>query len=122
MRTFKFNSGNLDEIVFEHRNKEYGAYELRKSYNSRVIKSFFATMALIAFAFGGVIGIQQLFKEKVLPVDLKPDGKIFVTENIVVEKQKKINPVGEQPDPPRQNNIADASFRVQKDSLYSETE
>jgi protein TonB len=120
MRTFKFNSGNLDEITFEHRNKEYGAYELRKSYNSRLIKSFFSTLLLIAFIFGGTMGIQQLFKEKVLPVALPPDGKIFVTENIQVEKDKEVTPV-HRPNPPQQNITTDAPFRVQKDSLLTET-
>lgn len=36
---------NLDEIVFENRNKLYGAYALRKAYPDHLVKSF-----LIAFA------------------------------------------------------------------------
>jgi len=40
----KTRDENLDEIVFAHRNKEYGAYELRKSYKKNVIKS-------LSFAF-----------------------------------------------------------------------
>ena len=30
----------LDEIVFENRNKEYGAYDLRSSYRKVLTKSF----------------------------------------------------------------------------------
>lgn len=32
----KKNVPSFDEIVFEHRNKEYGAYQLRKKYNKNV--------------------------------------------------------------------------------------
>ncbi len=38
---------NLDEIVFENRNKEYGAYELRKKYNKNVIKALTITFLLL---------------------------------------------------------------------------
>ncbi len=31
----------LDEIVFEHRNKEYGAYDLRKKLQTYTDKIFF---------------------------------------------------------------------------------
>ena len=30
---------SLDEIVFEHRNKEYGAYDLRSSYRRILTRS-----------------------------------------------------------------------------------
>ncbi len=40
----------LDEIVFEHRNKEYGAYDLRKSYRPILTKSFLVGTALFLFA------------------------------------------------------------------------
>ena len=33
----KIKAPAFDDIVFEHRNKEYGAYTLRKKYNRNVI-------------------------------------------------------------------------------------
>lgn len=46
------NAVNQDraELVFEHRNKEYGAYEIRKNYEKRVIRAFLFTMAAIVLA------------------------------------------------------------------------
>lgn len=33
------SSGDLDEIVFQNRNREYGAYDLRKVYKNYLTKS-----------------------------------------------------------------------------------
>ena len=47
---------DLNEIIFAHRNKQYGAYELRKHYNDRLLKAFLITISsvllllLISFA------------------------------------------------------------------------
>jgi protein TonB len=35
MKNIKKNTESLDDIIFENRNKEYGAYELRKHYSKR---------------------------------------------------------------------------------------
>lgn len=37
-----------DELVFENRNKEYGAYVLRKSYGDKVISGLFTSLAIFA--------------------------------------------------------------------------
>ncbi len=41
------------DILFEGRNKDYGAYDLRKTYNKRVVKALFATGAVIGLLFIG---------------------------------------------------------------------
>lgn len=46
----KMNSENLDELVFENRNKEYGAYVIRKEY-ARSLK----TGIVATFSFVGVL-------------------------------------------------------------------
>ena len=38
---------DLLDILFEGRNKEYGAYDLRKTYNKRITKALIATIVLI---------------------------------------------------------------------------
>ncbi len=43
MEVNKILSADVLDIIFEGRNKEYGAYELRKSYNRRL------TIALILY-------------------------------------------------------------------------
>ena len=37
---------NLDEIVFEERNKNYGAFFLRRSYNKNVTRAMFIAILL----------------------------------------------------------------------------
>lgn len=44
----KILSADILDIIFEGRNKEYGAYELRKTYNTRLTKSLIFTAILLA--------------------------------------------------------------------------
>lgn len=39
------------DILFEGRNKEYGAYELRKKYDKRVRNAILGTLGLFVCAF-----------------------------------------------------------------------
>jgi periplasmic protein TonB len=57
MLLFNPNKQNLDEVVFENRNKAYGAYALRKAYASRVNKSLLFT--LLPFVFLLAVTISQ---------------------------------------------------------------
>jgi protein TonB len=88
-----WNDATQDErndIVFEHRNKEYGAYELRRKYNKR-----------ITFIIGGMLAFSiALFGLKVI-IDNKPDDvdKDLDMSNIVVDLTPP-PPVEEQPPPP----------------------
>lgn len=41
------------DIIFEGRNKDYGAYDLRKSYNRRLIKSLISTALILVLLFIG---------------------------------------------------------------------
>jgi protein TonB len=43
----------FDDIVFEHRNKEYGAYKLRKKYNRNVIVALIIAVAIMSTAVIG---------------------------------------------------------------------
>jgi protein TonB len=66
----------FDEIVFEKRNKEYGAYELRKRYNKRMNIAFAISLAIFLFAVSLptiLDKLSELTKEniKVQEVDLK---------------------------------------------------
>lgn len=51
------DKNNLDEVVFEHRNKAYGAYQIRKHYDERIVRSMmivlggFTLLGLSGFVF-----------------------------------------------------------------------
>ena len=45
-------NSNLLDIIFENRNKDYGAYILRKNYNKRLFKSLLSMLVLVViFSF-----------------------------------------------------------------------
>ncbi len=46
-------TANLLDILFEGKNKAYGAYELRKTYNKRISSSLIITMSVIAILMIG---------------------------------------------------------------------
>ena len=77
----------LDEIIFKDRNKEYGAYELRRAYNSNLIKS--VTIAFLLFTLAllspKIVGLFIPFQKEVLvvpPIIYDP----FTFPDIILEK------------------------------------
>ena len=57
MEVNKILSANILDLVFDNRNKEYGAYELRVTYPERVKKSMIIVFIIAAAAVGGLLGI-----------------------------------------------------------------
>ena len=59
----------FDDIVFENRNKSYGAYQLRNGYNATLNKSLLITLG----AFGLFAGLAIAFRQAPVLQDLKED-------------------------------------------------
>ena len=53
METNQIMHADILDILFEGRNKDYGAYDLRKTYNRRIVKALFMTAAVILLLFIG---------------------------------------------------------------------
>lgn len=53
MQTNKILSAPLIDLIFDGRNKEYGAYELRSTYERRIKKSLLITVTILAVSIGG---------------------------------------------------------------------
>lgn len=49
------NSSKLNNVIFENRNKAYGAYEIRESYNDSLKKSMLCLTGLVTLLFGSVL-------------------------------------------------------------------
>lgn len=49
----KIQTADILDIIFDGRNKEYGAYELRKTYNKRMVKALVATVLIVVLALLG---------------------------------------------------------------------
>ncbi len=71
METNKILSADLLDILFEGRNKEYGAYDLRKTYNKRLgmALSIMAGIALLIFIISFVAKSINTTDSK--PVEIK---------------------------------------------------
>ena len=53
METSKILTANLLDILFDNRNKDYGAYELRKTYQQRIIRSLLVTITITGLIYAG---------------------------------------------------------------------
>lgn len=96
MEINKILSADFLDILFEGRNKEYGAYELRKNYQKRLTTALLITagvalLIFLAVIVGRSVGTSDKNKVKVSDVNL---------ENIKQEEQQKIEPP--PPPPPKQ--------------------
>ena len=91
---FNYNT-SLDEIVFEHRNKEYGAYDLRTSYRKILTKSMiigtllFCLAAITPFVIMKIKQMNAAEKTEVdanlmeiLPEEEKPKDEIVEKEEL----------------------------------------
>jgi periplasmic protein TonB len=105
--TTPFNSENrFNEIIFEDRNKEYGAYALRKSYNNTVTRSMLISLSsvtLLVFAvfwFGkGVERMPDLGNNILPPI---PVVTVIDLTPVKDHPREKIHP--KDPLPPKTDN------------------
>jgi len=86
-------SNTRNEVVFEHRNKAYGAYVLRSSYNKRMVMIMAGMVLFAALSFGISELMKRLPKEK---VELPKDTSV----NTTIEQLKEKEPLPETPPPP----------------------
>ena len=71
----KIMQSDLLDILFENRNKNYGAYALRKSYNKILITSISCTL-LVALLFSVLQSFHHSKTERIITVDIiSPDIK-----------------------------------------------
>ncbi len=61
----KILSADLLDIIFEGRNKEYGAYELRKGYNKRLLTALIAMAVLSALIFISALVAENVKDRKI---------------------------------------------------------
>lgn len=90
MEANKILSADILDLVFEDRNKDYGAYQLRKTYNKRILMALGITASIALLALVGSI----------LASSLKSDsGKVDIKE-VTIQEIKQEEEVKELPPPP----------------------
>lgn len=95
MEANKILSSDILDLVFEHRNKAYGAYELRKTYNKRITAALLITAGVALLIF-----LASFIANTINANSAKLDVKEVVLENIQQEEEKKVEPP--PPPPPKQ--------------------
>lgn len=71
MQTNKILSATLIDLVFDGRDKDYGAYELRKNYSKRINRALVITLTIAALICGSVILASTSKKNKPKYVESK---------------------------------------------------
>lgn len=110
-------------IVFEGRNKAYGAYKLREENPKTTLLALLLGVVCIGLAFGGSVAYKSLFGEK---FNKKVnDANVEVTEIVLPElpePEPPVEEVKEEPIPEPEPEVADASKSVQEEVKFLETE
>jgi len=87
METNKILTADILDIIFEGKNKEYGAYELRKTYNRRIVTAMIA-MAVICLL---------VFLSQLLGNSGKKEKNQIIVQDVQLEDIKKEE---KKPEPP----------------------
>ncbi len=96
MKTELILKSDVLDILFENRNKDYGAYNLRKFYDNRLMKSVAVMIGVViilsAFTFipkkkmVAENGMYDTITTNIAPVDKKPEKKEPKERNKAIEK------------------------------------
>lgn len=90
MEVNKILSADILDIVFEGKNKDYGAYQLRKTYNKRILIALIVTASVALLALLGSI----------LASSLAPSGPKEEIKEVTIQDIKQEEEIKELPPPP----------------------
>jgi protein TonB len=108
------------DIIFEGRNKDYGAYDLRRSYRKRLLTSISVMLSVMFLAFIGFAFTNK--KEKAKHVVEVKDLEISAIKP--EEKQQELPPPPPKPvtPPPQVQTIRNTTIRIVQDDQVREDE
>ena len=92
METNKILSADFLDILFEGRNKEYGAYDLRKTYNQRLGRALLVV--------GGIFLLIFLYTVVAKSLESKDDNKVLNVKDLTMEEVKPEDKPKPPPPPP----------------------
>jgi len=87
----KILSADILDILFDGKNKEYGAYDLRKSYNKRITIALLGTIAICCLVFFMMFLANSFKSEKKSEI---------IVQDVSLEDLKKDEKKAEPPPPP----------------------
>ncbi|MEO6612169.1 MAG: TonB family protein [Chitinophagaceae bacterium] len=113
MKPNEILSASLIDVIFDGRNKDYGAYQLRKTYSARIKKALLVTTVIAGLAFGGA-ALAGSLKKKERNFRITPGIQLTEIPDKVPEKLPE--PI-KKPDPPVKTEIYTAPLIVDKEVL-----
>lgn len=94
MEANKILGADVLDILFEGKNKDYGAYELRKSYNRRILRALLITASIAVLALGASLLSSAVSSSK---KKAKISKEMTIQE---IKQEEKKPPVAPPPPPP----------------------
>jgi protein TonB len=117
---FDYLHADMDEIIFQHRNKQYGAYQLRKHYDENMMKGSLIAILLLALVFYLPSIAKAMSGNKANDETLET---VVVISDYIEEVKEKPLPKPEIKMPePKKATIAFVKPKVVVDSKAHETE
>lgn len=110
MEANKILSADVLDLIFEGKNKDYGAYDLRKSYNKRIVMALVITASVALLALVGSILASTLKSNSDKTVDVKE----VTIQDIQQEEDKPEPPPPPPPKPPDPPKIEMTKFTPPK--------
>jgi periplasmic protein TonB len=95
------------DIVFQSRNRAYGAYQIRRDYNNSMGRALFGGIFLIGLSFGlphFLSRFTDVFEDKKVHIEVEMSDKIEIEANDITPP-----PIVELPPPPQQT-VATQAF------------
>lgn len=96
MQTNQLKTASLLDILFDGRNKEYGAYELRVTYPKRIKRSLIATFSVVTLIIGGTVLANSIGKSN---TDYHPNDGVILTQVEEIKQPEKM------PEPPKKTEV-----------------
>ena len=96
MKILGNNASKLNAVIFENRNKNYGAYAIRESYNDSIKKSLIGLSSIICLVFGSAYAYNKMnaesIDEKIIAFDdpmIKPIERMIEIDNSPLPEPKQ---------------------------------
>ena len=122
MEINKILSADVLDIIFDGKNKQYGAYELRKTYNKRLTKSIIITVALVLLAFLGTVLSTAMSKSNSEVIEVLDTQMADVKKNDAPPPPPPPPPPPKAPPPPEINQVKFTPPKIVKDEEVKEDE
>jgi len=117
-------SSDLDilDIIFEGRNKDYGAYELRKTYNKRLITALIAMVSVLALLFLGYVLTNVINNNRNKQAMVVQDVQLEEVKNEEKKNEPPPPPPPPKPEPPKVEMAKFTPPKIVKDEEVKEDE